>query len=172
MKINLGCGDFYADGWVNVDIASNESVHPDVVADVTGELPFSDVKHLYAGHVLEHFPHDDVVEVLGRWRDMLADDGELVIVGPDCDRGEAMMQAGTLSPEEYEVLLHGENRWPGDVHLWRSTETEALALATKAGWDCGAVPVGSLFGTVYPLVSGIGWQFALICKKGDHEQGA
>lgn len=174
MRLNLGCGDHYAPGWTNVDAVITDVVRPDVVLDVTSDtlslLTFQDVQHMYAGHVLEHIPHDDVEGVLRRWREWLTLDGELVVVGPDCDRGEAMLRAGQMHPDEYELLLHGGNRWPGDTHLWRATESETIILAERAGWRCQAVPVGSLFGTIYPLVSGVTWQFALRCRRDDYEK--
>ncbi len=170
MKINLGCGDHYAPGWVNVDAISNDAVNPDVVADITEKLPFQDIEHIYAGHVLEHIPHDRVSDVLRRWKESCTAGAELAIVGPDCDRGEVMVAAGQMHPLEYELLLHGGERWPGDAHLWRCTEAETMRLAIEAGWLCRAVPVASLFGTIYPLVSGVTWQFAMMCQKGTDEE--
>ncbi len=170
MKINLGCGDHYAPGWTNVDAVSNDVVKPDVVADIMQGLPFQDIENIYAGHVLEHIPHDRVIDALRHWKEKCVAGAELVIVGPDCDRGEAMVRAGEMHHLEYELLLHGGERWPGDAHLWRCTESEVMRLAAEAGWLCRAVLVGSLFGTMYPLVSGVTWQFALICEKGPDEE--
>ena len=52
MKINLGCGDRYEAGWVNVDHAAMP--HPkDATVDLTGDLPWGlgTVEMVYAGHI-------------------------------------------------------------------------------------------------------------------------
>jgi SAM-dependent methyltransferase len=58
IKINLGCGMDYREGWVNVDF--NKEVKADVYADFTKKLPF---KNNYADvvlldNVIEHIPQE------------------------------------------------------------------------------------------------------------------
>ena len=55
MKVNLGCGRFKLDGFVNVDV--NEDLQPDVVAfaqDYMETLPDDSVDLVYMGHMIEH----------------------------------------------------------------------------------------------------------------------
>lgn len=59
MRLNLGCGEDYREGWVNVDVA--DSVDPDVVFDIAeGDWPWDDgeVDAIEALHVLEHLSPD------------------------------------------------------------------------------------------------------------------
>lgn len=54
MKLNIGCGKQYREGWVNVDI--NPSLRLDVCHDVDEPWPWPDssVDEIYCYHVLEH----------------------------------------------------------------------------------------------------------------------
>ena len=54
MKINLGSGDNYLEGYTNVDF--NPKYKSDIMADLEYKLPFEDnsVDEVYCSHVLEH----------------------------------------------------------------------------------------------------------------------
>jgi SAM-dependent methyltransferase len=54
LKLNLGCGGKYQDGWVNVD--SEPTENPDVCVDLTKPWPWPDssVDEVFASHLLEH----------------------------------------------------------------------------------------------------------------------
>lgn len=56
IKINLGCGNDYREGWINVD--SNKSIKADIYADLRQPLPFSDnyADKILMDNVLEHIP--------------------------------------------------------------------------------------------------------------------
>lgn len=53
MKLHIGCGNQYREGWVNIDI--DPSVKSDWCGDIQ-ETPFSDdtFEEIYSFHVLEH----------------------------------------------------------------------------------------------------------------------
>jgi len=58
MKLNLGCGKKYLEGWVNCDINPNFKTEYCFDADVPNSpWPFEDdtFDSIYANHVLEHF---------------------------------------------------------------------------------------------------------------------
>ena len=54
MKLNLGCGKDYKEGWTNLDIS--KSVKADVYTDLEKPLPFNDnsFDRVYAVNVIEH----------------------------------------------------------------------------------------------------------------------
>ena len=59
MRLNLGCGDFKIDGWINVDKYDN--FNPDVVHDLEQfPWPFDDdaAEEVLLNHVLEHLGQD------------------------------------------------------------------------------------------------------------------
>lgn len=155
--INVGCGDFRAEGYVNIDITSVEGgPQPDIVASAL-DLPFTkgSVERIYAGHVLEHLAYEDVSKALAEFKRVLKKDGLLMVVGPDADR------ARTQFPEMLDKILYGDSRWPGDTHLWPSTESATLNLILAAGWSAMPIPITSPALNDWPLVSDIGWQFAI-----------
>lgn len=135
MRLNLGCGDRYAPGWVNVDRA--ECPHrKDQIVDLAGKLPWpaGGVSHVYAGHVLEHLPVEVCVALLGRLLPLMAPGGQIMVVGPDLDRAQMMAEAGTLDVT-IESLQFGAHRWAGDEHQWECVPTILIAMLDEAGWQ-------------------------------------
>ena len=59
IRINLGCGRDYKEGYINVDIVTDFPV--DVVADLSKPLPFKDnyADEIFASDILEHFTKED-----------------------------------------------------------------------------------------------------------------
>jgi predicted SAM-dependent methyltransferase len=87
LKLHVGCGDIRIPGFVNVDIDPALSA-VDVVDDAAtlGRFAGGTAALIYACHVLEHFPHDEVPRVLRRWHTVLEAGGELRVSVPDIDR--------------------------------------------------------------------------------------
>ncbi len=153
MKLNIGCGEYPAVGWTNLDI-HRDGPAPDLVGTIFDiPVPDGSCEKVYCGHVLEHLPLADIPRGLDEVRRVLAPDGELLIVGPDLTRAEAHW------PEMVEVIKRGENRWSGDEHLWESREATVVDLL--GGWQVTALDVAAV-GDDWPLTSRIGWQFAVL----------
>ena len=157
MRLNIGSGEHRAAGWVNVDVWPDTK--PDKVADVR-DLPFADnsAQSIYCGHVLEHVPFQDIPRTCAELRRVLAQDGQLCVVGPDCDR--------VLTDPEWESLIdsceHGAGRYPSDHHLWRSTGKVMLRELLPFFPDAVEIPVADVDRDVWPLVDDPGWQFAIV----------
>lgn len=85
-KLHLGCGGVRADGWCNVDIYATSAV--DVLDDIRTlrKFPNNYADRIYSCHVLEHFSHEECLEVLKRWFDVLRPGGEIRTSVPDLDR--------------------------------------------------------------------------------------
>lgn len=131
MRLNLGCGDRYQFGWHNVDSGSPHNKDEEV--DLRGPLPWHDVSYAYAGHVLEHLFVGEVIALLGRLRDCMAPDGELLVVGPDVRVAQDMATAGTLDVT-MDSLTNGGHRWPGDEHRWHCAAEDVEALLRATCW--------------------------------------
>lgn len=88
VKLNLGCGPFKEDGYINIDI--RPEVNPDKVVDVTKGLPFEDssVDEVRAFDFLEHIPTESTFFVMGEiWR-VLKHGGTFGCKTPDAEHGQ------------------------------------------------------------------------------------
>lgn len=134
MKLNLGCGDRYINGWHNVDRADMPHRKDEAVDLRTSALPWVGVSYAYAGHILEHLFIEYVVVMLRALRECMAPDGELMVVGPDVVKAQGMAVAGTLDVT-MESLENGGHRWPGDEHRWHCTAWGVSRMLEVTGWQ-------------------------------------
>jgi SAM-dependent methyltransferase len=136
--INLGCGPRPLEGFVNVDLLEAPGV--DVVADVSGRLPFDDgsVDLLYASHVLEHLPTARVSEVLREWRRVLRDGGRILIAVPDLERIAHLLvsRSGWFTPpnQPWVGLVYGGQKDGLDFHKTGFSSPWLAALLHDAGF--------------------------------------
>lgn len=159
-RVNLGCGDHPVSGWINVDVALNDQVRPDVVADLH-RLPFrpASLRSVYCGHVLEHLPYEEAVEAIAETGRLLAAEGSILAVGPDVTRAASMVEEGTMTEAEFDLARHGAGRWPGDEHHWACDEAALIGLFIRAGYEAEPVNVATIRG--WPLSSRALWQCAV-----------
>ena len=91
IKLHLGCGPRYIDGYINIDIQPHDTV--DIVCDVM-KLPYEEnsIDLIYSCGMLEHFGvnrnlaffrHTSWMDVLNYWCKLLKPDGQLYISVPD-----------------------------------------------------------------------------------------
>ena len=86
-KLNLGCGNRFAQGWINIDFHSES---PEVIrVNLLGRLPFDDNSFdvVYSSHVLEHFAPDTAQALLRECHRILKPNGILRTVLPDLETG-------------------------------------------------------------------------------------
>jgi predicted SAM-dependent methyltransferase len=76
MKLNIGAGTTHIEGFVPVDIKAGTDA---------AKLPYTDASAsvIRASHVLEHFPHGQVLDVLKEWVRVLEPGGILKIAVPN-----------------------------------------------------------------------------------------
>lgn len=86
VKINLGCGSKFLDGYINVDMCERLGV--DLVHDLRRPLPLRDgiADEIHAQHVVEHFSRTEWPVILADWTRVLKAGGRLVIECPDVMR--------------------------------------------------------------------------------------
>jgi predicted SAM-dependent methyltransferase len=89
MKLHLGCGRQYFEGYINIDYPATEhtvqaNIKVDFYADITKlSYPSSTVDEIRLHHVFEHFSRPIALALLCRWRDWLKPGGLLRIETPD-----------------------------------------------------------------------------------------
>ena len=89
MKLHLGCGRYYLEGYINVDYPPTEhtvqsDIKPDIYCDIT-KLSYrpESIEEIRLHHVFEHFSRPVALALLCRWRDWLKVGGILRIETPD-----------------------------------------------------------------------------------------
>lgn len=86
LKLNLGCGEDYREGYINVDTRNLPRL--DIkwrVDDLAEYVKDRSVVEILALDILEHFPLSEVAGVLDEWVRMLTPGGVLQIKVPDLD---------------------------------------------------------------------------------------
>lgn len=112
MKLNLGCGNDYRQGYVNVDLRTD--CETDLVSDVT-KLPYEDgeVDEILALDLLEHFPVFRTLDILSEWRRVLKLGGLLAIKVPNLEELSKALLA-RARPDMVVRNIYGGHRWGPD----------------------------------------------------------
>ncbi len=116
--VHLGCGDVAANGFVNVDLKPAPHVH--YIHDVT-TLPFfadNSADLVYACHVLEHFPLDQVGRALWEWRRILKPGGVLRLSVPDFDKLLAVYRQSGDVESIRQPLMGSRDGYPSHLLIW------------------------------------------------------
>lgn len=88
MRIHLGCGHNYLEGWVNVDGPKDELCYDDLKSDIHAriedlEYPDNSIDEIYMNAVFEHFPRHVAIIQLRKFYKWLKPSGTLTILVPD-----------------------------------------------------------------------------------------
>jgi predicted SAM-dependent methyltransferase len=85
IKLHLGCGDYWFDGYLNIDQAVYGGT--DMLYDIRKPLPFNDktVEIIELHDVFEHFGESDISNMLNDWYRILIDGGKVFATLPDID---------------------------------------------------------------------------------------
>jgi len=92
MKLHLGCGQRYLEGYINIDLPTSEqTVQLKVVADQHLDIqnlsyPINTIKEVRLHHVLEHFTRPIAFALISGWHAWLKEEGILHIEVPDVYR--------------------------------------------------------------------------------------
>ena len=137
MKIHLGCGSNYLEGWCNVDL---DSPAADMQADLRNPLPYTDatVDLIYNEHFLEHLTLEQGLSFLKECRRVLKPRGVLRISTPDVrwllsqyivGRLDEWTDAGWVPETPCRLLNEGMRRWGHEFVYDLPELTMALQVA-------------------------------------------
>lgn len=107
MKLNLGCGHNYIEGWVNIDAPKDKLCYEDLKADIytrIEDLDYSDnsIDEILMVAVFEHFPrHTAIMQLRKFYKWIKPDGGKLTILVPDF-WGTIRMLEKSESPKEQQ----------------------------------------------------------------------
>lgn len=153
IKLNLGCGDDYMEGWINVDAFNKNRVDADF--DITN-IPYGDntVDEIKAFHIIEHFPWSQANRNLREWYRVLKPGGRLWLETPDFT---ASCQEFANASEEQQVALRGHifahaGDTPGQIHYFLYTEHMLMYELVSTGFSTiNRIPPSSGYSKSYPL---------------------
>lgn len=131
IHLNLGCGKKHLANKVNIDNRHLPGV--DILAPVD-QLPFEGeaIQSIYAAHLLEHFPHQYLQDVLlPYWHSLLKPGGELNLIVPDALAMMNSFHRGEMSFEDFALLTFGKQDYEGDFH-YVMFSVESLTELLKA----------------------------------------
>lgn len=130
MKINLGSGQKYLEGYVNVDVSKDHDHQVDIIADISEPMPMfkDDVAELIiAEHVLEHVYLHKQESALREWYRILKPGGRLIICVPNLRELATAYLQGKISFFIYAVNKFGPyNGNDADFHKWGFDENEIV----------------------------------------------
>lgn len=137
MKLHLGCGQVYLQGYVNIDYPMTEhTVQQIPVADKFADLTdmryrSGTIEEVRLHHVFEHFPRAQAVALLVSWHSWLKKGGRVHIEVPEFDATAKLV----LNPKTKErarkiAIRHitGSNEAPWAVHydIWNERRFKEL----------------------------------------------
>jgi hypothetical protein len=126
VKLHLGCGQRYLEGYVNIDFPISEhTVQQDSVADLHADIlglryPVSSVEEIRLHHVFEHFPRPVACALLASWYSWLCPGGTLHIEVPDLRRTALVLSSSFSSFKARAVAerhLFGSHEAAWAAHL-------------------------------------------------------
>ncbi len=150
VKLNLGAGDTRIDGYTPLDGKDGQLIYPLAYDDESVDV-------IRASHVLEHFPHGQVGDVLRDWVRALKPGGQLRLAVPNFQWIAERYLAGAPIPVQGYVMGGQVNG--ADFHKTifdedaLREEMQAAGLIQIKRWqseiqDCAALPVSlNLIGT-------------------------
>jgi SAM-dependent methyltransferase len=164
-RLNVGCGEFRLEGFVNIDVHRDAGRRPDILADGRA-LPFRDgsVREIYAGHLVEHLDPEDVPVFLAEARRVLAPGGTFWLVIPDLEKALQMAGRGELTPAQLRDCVFGRPDIPGQAHRSAWTESLLALEVLRAGFKTVGGTRPSKAACPY-LVSEVAWQAVLAATK-------
>lgn len=83
MKLHLGCGTKYLEGFLHLDIIEYDHIDHVCEVDNLNFIEDNSVDEIYACHVLEHFKRQNIQAVLNEWFRVLKIEGILRISVPN-----------------------------------------------------------------------------------------
>lgn len=146
LRLHLGCGSRYLEGWTNVDRWSPD--RKDLVADVAA-LPFrpGTVDEIFSSHVIEHLPRAGAPRALAHWAQLLKPGGKLAVECPDLEAVcRRFLAAGEQERQGWWIyVLYGLQTHRGEFHLNNFTGASLRAQLERAGLERVRIGPGDPF---------------------------
>ncbi len=140
-KINLGSGDRYRNGYINVDNCQQNKVNCDLLANIK-DINFNNnsIDEIYSSHLIAYLSKPELIHELNRWYNWLVPNGTLIIESGDlkliCKHIIKCIENNNI--EAVDGLL-GVSQLFGieesSGHKWAYTEVNLTPLLKSAGFS-------------------------------------
>ncbi len=156
MKLHLGCGQRYLEGYVNIDYPLTEhSVQQKSVADELADLKelrykSGSVDEVRLHHVFEHFSRATACAFLAGWNSWLKQGGTVRIEVPDFEKtGKVALSKWSSLKEKSVAIRHifGSQEAHWAVHYQGYTPTSLSAFVKQFGYKAEGINKNSHLGT-------------------------
>uniref|UniRef100_A0A832E1X5 Class I SAM-dependent methyltransferase n=1 Tax=candidate division WWE3 bacterium TaxID=2053526 RepID=A0A832E1X5_UNCKA len=143
MKLHLGCGEIYLEGYVNIDYPSSKhTVQTKSVADEHHDItklryPEGSIEEVRLHHVFEHFSRSVALALLASWWSWLKPGGLLRVEVPDFDRmARVVLNPFVSSKSKGKALRHifGAQEAPWAVHFEGWSARRLARVCTEFGF--------------------------------------
>lgn len=116
IKLNLGCGLDYKEGYINVD--NRKTIKADIYADCGSDIGIEawTVDHIVAYDILEHFPYRDRFNVFNYWISLLKTGGTIEIMVPNLSKIAHDYIDNLVSSQRTIELLFGGQTYQENFH--------------------------------------------------------
>ncbi len=167
MKLHLGCGGTYLEGYVNIDFPPDKKTIMNVKADIYQDIrtlnyPDNSVDEIRNHHVFEHFNRIVALKMLLQWRRWLRPGGRLVIETPDYFWCSLFF---IFAPHKYKMELGRhifgtqEAGWANHLDFWYKSKFKKVLR--KLGFES--------FKFTHPLYKNLLPNIQVECRKRNNE---
>jgi len=133
--VHIGCGDINDPRFINVEARPLKHVH--LLTETPSLIEFKDnfADLIYASHVLEHFSHKIVSEVLGNWYRVLKPGGILRLSVPDFDKLVDVYFAKDRNVDSIIGMLMGGQSYETNYHYTIFNKENLVSILEKVGFQ-------------------------------------
>ena len=124
-RLNLGCGNYPIEGWVNVDLQPPA----DVIGDFT-KMDFEDVDEVVMFHVLEHIPWVRTEQTLKLIHSWMKPNARITIEVPDME----VIQKRERFDNYWLLATYGVQSNPGEYHMAGFSRVSLCLALRDAGF--------------------------------------
>lgn len=143
LRLHLGCGGVYLDGYRNIDLPPKEhgvqeGVRPDEYADITQlGYPPGSVEEIRLHHLFEHFDRPTTLRLLIDWYGWLEDGGRLTIETPDFEAAARRFLKRRFRSRRGAVVRHifGSQEAPWAFHTDGWYEDKFREVLSALGYE-------------------------------------
>lgn len=134
IRLNLGCGSMYLEGYVNVD---KYNLKADIKADIV-KLPFANdtVESVLMSHVIEHIPWKKHVDVFEEVYRVIQQDGVLQLAYPEFSACAEMFITNKDGKKWswWVQTLYGHQMAEGQAHLAPADTEHFIDMLSQIGF--------------------------------------